>query len=222
MNKAELNSKQIGDTMLVKGNIFEVSLKKGTNEYHIRNKSNMGMKWIEQKLRIQLDNGEYMTCWAIVPPYYEAQHKGAVVNFSGQVAEFRNNRFLEACGAPAASKAMAAPTGDQPPTPPANTPQAPSQPTGQANGKEEVDWDAKDLRTARENGLNNATKIICLLAEMTKNDASLNIDHVKRVASDLVDYIYNGLKGKGPQAGETPPDEFDEAMRKPESPPWET
>lgn len=77
-----------------------------------------------------------------------------------------------------------------------------SQPTPQAAGqaidKKEVDWDAKDLRVARENGLNNATKIICLLAEITKDDALLEVESVKRTASILVDYIYNGIKGEAP------------------------
>lgn len=81
---------------------------------------------------------------------------------------------------------------------PPQAPQAPSQATGQAQDKKEVDWDAKDLRQARMNGLNNATRLICLLAEMTKNDTSLNTDHVKGVAGEFVDYIYHGLRMPGP------------------------
>ncbi len=83
--------------------------------------------------------------------------------------------------------------------------QAPSQAAQSSNTKEDVDWDAKDLRQARMNSLNNATRLICLLAEMTKNDASLNVDHVKGVASEFVDYIYSGLKKK-PQGGDPNPE----------------
>lgn len=99
----------------------------------------------------------------------------------------------------------------QQPTP-QNAQQGTPQAAGQANGNKEVDWDTKDLRFARENGLNNATKLICLLAEMTKNTASLNVNHVKGVASALVDYIYNGLQGEAPQTGKQMAQEFEDTM----------
>lgn len=96
------------------------------------------------------------------------------------------------------AQAQVAPQGGQW-TPPAgqhpsqNQPQAPPQAAQGAKASKDVDWDAKDLRMARMSGLNNATKLICLLAEMTKNDDSLNVSHVKGVAAEFVDYIYNGL-----------------------------
>ncbi len=76
--------------------------------------------------------------------------------------------------------------------PPQNTQQGPQQPAQDAKEEKEVDWDAKDLRNARMNGLNNATALTVLLAEMLKREFSSN--DVKNMAAEFVDYIYNGIK----------------------------
>ncbi len=88
---------------------------------------------------------------------------------------------------------------------------SPSASPQSTEAKEDVDWDAKDLRSARQTGLNDATQLICLLAEMTKNTTTLNSNSIKFVAAEFVDYIYNGLKKKGNQP--TPASEFEEKYK---------
>lgn len=113
------------------------------------------------------------------------QYKNRNISLRGTVNIYGDKISLRSCR----------PTKAQAPQP---APQAAS--GGQQATKDEgvdkkgVDWDAKDLRMARMCGLKNATALVCLLAEMTQNDASLNIDHIKGVAADFVDYIYNGVK----------------------------
>ena len=83
---------------------------------------------------------------------------------------------------------------------PQNAPQAPSQAVQASNAPKDVDWDAKDLRMARMSGLNNATRLICLLAETTKDielrpdDRESLVNLVKEASAELVHYIYNGLQ----------------------------
>lgn len=55
--------------------------------------------------------------------------------------------------------------------------------------KEKVDWDAKDLRMARMSGLNNATRLVCLLAELQK-DTGISPQNIIEVADEFVRYIY--------------------------------
>jgi len=75
---------------------------------------------------------------------------------------------------------------------PPQAPQAPQQPAGATNAPKEVDWDAKDLRNARMNGLNNATAMITVLAEILKDANMLDKKAIEDAASYFVDYIYNG------------------------------
>ena len=75
---------------------------------------------------------------------------------------------------------------------PGNAPQAPSQAAGAAQSTKDVDWDAKDKRMARMGGLNNATRLICLLAEAGKID-SPDVNLITKTAELMVNYIYNGL-----------------------------
>lgn len=75
---------------------------------------------------------------------------------------------------------------------PQGTPQGTQQATGAANTKEDVDWDAKDLRMARMSGLNNATRLVCLIAEASK-DIQPDPKFVMATAEIFVRYIYNGL-----------------------------
>jgi len=79
---------------------------------------------------------------------------------------------------------------------------AAQQPQGQARPpagppqqkqEEKVADTAKDLRDARMSGLNNATRIVCLLAEMQK-DINVSPQHIKEVAAEFVHFIYNGLE----------------------------
>ena len=56
--------------------------------------------------------------------------------------------------------------------------------------KPEVDWDAKDKRTARMNGTNNATQLMILLAGTKKLEPTL--DNVLDMAEAIVGYIYEG------------------------------
>ncbi len=98
---------------------------------------------------------------------------------------------------------------------PQNTSQAPPRASPRPKATKDVDWDAKDLRMARMSGLNNATRLMCLLAEMSKEEVSADI--IKECAAEFVDYIYNGIKRQGGQAnpeycgeggtGEQPPDD---------------
>ncbi len=83
---------------------------------------------------------------------------------------------------------------------PKETQQAPQQ--GQQGGSraaqstsedKDVDWDAKDLRSARQTGVNCATQLVCTLSEATKGASKTDEVEVKRVAELFVDYIYNGL-----------------------------
>lgn len=78
-----------------------------------------------------------------------------------------------------------------------NAPQAPSRVAGTSNASKDVDWDAKDLRMARMSGLSNATKLMCILAEMVRQEISSDI--IKKCAAEYVDYIYNGIKRKSEQ-----------------------
>ena len=85
----------------------------------------------------------------------------------------------------------------QPYTPPQGQTRRPAA-SSEQKVEEKVDWDAKDLRMARMSGLNNATRLVCLLAEMEKDvaylpNASASPDTIKTVAAEFVDYIYNGL-----------------------------
>lgn len=82
---------------------------------------------------------------------------------------------------------------------PQQPPQTPSQAPQSTNSTKDVDWDAKDLRNARMNGVNNATALICLLAEMARDSNIASTENIKKVASEYVDYIYNGLKKQGGQ-----------------------
>ena len=70
------------------------------------------------------------------------------------------------------------------------SPQAPSQ-AAESSKKENVDWE--DLRMARMSSLNNATRLICLLAEMNKDATFCSTDTIKATAAEMVDYIYNGV-----------------------------
>ncbi len=76
----------------------------------------------------------------------------------------------------------------------------PQQPAPQ--GKNEPDWDAKDLRMARMNSLTNSTKLICLIAEANKDidvkgkDREGLVNLVTQTADILLHYIYNGLTKK--------------------------
>jgi hypothetical protein len=71
-------------------------------------------------------------------------------------------------------------------------PQAPPQQARQPNPKKEPDWDAKDLRMARECALKSATSLVCTLAELTEKSIGLDAIRIKAVAELFVDYIYNG------------------------------
>ena len=79
------------------------------------------------------------------------------------------------------------------PTAPQQAQQGPSQPAQKPNDTQKVDWDAKDLRNARMNSLNNATLFITKLAEVTQNATWLSREQISKVANSFVDYIYNGL-----------------------------
>lgn len=65
--------------------------------------------------------------------------------------------------------------------------------------KPEVNWDAKDLRSARMNGCNNATTVMDILArvdpEATKEKLKeVNpIDLAKDIAKQFVKFIYEGV-----------------------------
>ena len=83
-----------------------------------------------------------------------------------------------------------------------NAQQAPQNAPQSTNAPEKVDWDAKDLRNARMNALNNATAMLVACAEVSKNIATwLGIDKIKQTASEFVDYIYNGLGAEPPSYG---------------------
>ena len=53
-----------------------------------------------------------------------------------------------------------------------------------------VDWDAKDKRNARMNGINNATALVVAIAEYQQTQP--DIENIKAAAEQIVDYIYNG------------------------------
>jgi len=74
---------------------------------------------------------------------------------------------------------------------PAQYQQGPPQ-IGQAEvpPKEEVDWDAKDLRNAKMNGLNNATSFLIALATITSSAEFLQEEKAKSLAKSFVDWIY--------------------------------
>ncbi len=96
-----------------------------------------------------------------------------------------------------------------------NAPQGPQEPAGGAKEDEPVDWDAKDLRQARMNGLNNATRLMVMLAEMNKTNMAPN--DIKKVAAEYVDYIYNGIQGGSlPNNYDAANQEMDENENKPE------
>ena len=105
-----------------------------------------------------------------------------------------------------------------------NAQQAPQNAPQSTNAPEKVDWDAKDLRNARMNALNNATAMLVACAEVSNNIATwLGIDKIKQTASEFVDYIYNGLgaepPGYGSQRNPVPESDFNESMD--DSPPPE-
>ncbi len=78
-----------------------------------------------------------------------------------------------------------------------NTQQGRSQPAQGQKPDKPVDWDAKDFRYARMNGLSNATRLICLIAEADKDFANSGgdalVSFVKKTANIFVEYIYKGL-----------------------------
>lgn len=85
---------------------------------------------------------------------------------------------------------------------PQNAQQGPQQPAQRPNGTKGVDWDAKDLRNARMNGLNNATALVCLMGDLTEE---ASIEMCERIANRFVAYIYKGPQHKpvpGPQRWE--------------------
>lgn len=76
--------------------------------------------------------------------------------------------------------------------PPQNAQQAPQQAAQGTKASGDVDWDAKDLRQARMNGLNNATRLVCLMAE-AGTVKSPDVALITLTAESIVYYIYNGL-----------------------------
>ncbi len=99
--------------------------------------------------------------------------------------------------------------------PPQNAQQASSGAAGNVKEDKPVDWDAKDLRQARMNGLNNATCLMVMLAEMNRVN-NTSPDDIKKVAAEYVDYIYNGIKkGSSPSNYDEANREMDEAQLSP-------
>jgi hypothetical protein len=68
--------------------------------------------------------------------------------------------------------------------------------TDTASENKEVDWDAKDLRSAKMNALNNATALIDILAKSDPEGTKAKlkeinpIDLTKDIATQLVKFIY--------------------------------
>lgn len=130
-----LDQYEIGATVALSGNVAELTLTKDHTGYRTRNQrvdpSNKAAgEYQEQRLRIQLNSGQYVTAWFIVPPFFETPRQP--VNFNGEVNELNGNRFLVACktgGSAAASPAL--------PQPGPGTPPAPNR----QNLEEKPDWD---------------------------------------------------------------------------------
>ena len=75
-----------------------------------------------------------------------------------------------------------------------NASQAAPQPTQAPQVKKEVDWDAKELREKRSFAVKDAMLLITTAATVTNNAECCQVENVKQVADELVNYVYNGLK----------------------------
>jgi len=100
--------------------------------------------------------------------------------------------------------------------PPQQASQGPPQQAQQPNSKKDVDWDAKDLRMARECALKSATSLVCTLAELTQKSIGLDAPRIKGVAELFVDYIYNGNR-----AIPDPDSSIQEPQYSPAEGPWD-
>lgn len=141
-----------------------------------------GQQYNVQKITIQ-DNSDNIGVWAYADKQYLPTQS---VTAKGMLKEYEGKRYIDYAKVDYA-KVQISP---QQPAP-QNIPQQPQQAIQQPKVPE-VDWDAKDLRNARMNALNNATQLVCLMAEMSKNGEDLNDLTIRQVAAVFVDYIYNG------------------------------
>lgn len=124
-----LDQYEIGATAAFSGNVAELTLAPDKKSYKVRDQNNQGIKYQEQRLRIQLNSGGYLTCWFIVPPFFETLRQP--VDFNGEVQEYRGTRFLVACKMDGSSPAMRQPAPVTPPSPQQAPPESPK-----------PDWDA--------------------------------------------------------------------------------
>lgn len=142
---------------------------------------NAGQQYNVQKITIQ-DNTDNIGVWAYADKQY-LPTQSATGN--GMLKEYEGKRYIDYATVKISPQQPA----------PQNIPPQPQQAL-QPPKTPEVDWDAKDLRNARMNALNNATQLVCLVAEMSKNGDELNDLTVRQVATVFVDYIYKGLVEK--------------------------
>jgi len=112
-----------------------------------------------------------------------------IISIRAMLKEWNNNRYLDY------GKIQSQQQTAQ------NAAKSPQNALQSTNNKKDVDWDAKELRDARINALNNATKLVCLIAESNKEytdnpaDDPTLLTLIEKSAEVLVNYIYKGLSG---------------------------
>ena len=105
-------------------------------------KPEKGQYGMSQGSYVITDKGEF-NCYNSGPQWFGMNEKGQVIEVLGEWKQNQTTKdWYLTCSF---GQVVQEPSGPQPSTP-QNRPQGTSQPAGQANGKEDVDWDAKERR----------------------------------------------------------------------------
>lgn len=109
MTVNEIKQMEVGASVVIEGNIAEISIDPKTQQYKTRDQKDQTGNYKEQRLRVQDNTGQYMTCWKLVPPFFDNNNLRQFVKFVGQVQEYRGTKFLSKCAPDGASPAMRPP-----------------------------------------------------------------------------------------------------------------
>lgn len=170
MNIAQLKQLQAVDGWVdFSGQITEVK------EMKVRTKKNRMMTKVKLK-----DETDEIGAWI----YSDLQQitPNQLIIANGMLKEYEHRRYIDYATVKTTQPA------------PQNTQQDTPQPTGQANGKKDVDWDAKELREKRGYAIRDAVLVKTTLASVSNNIAThLSESSIFELAEKFVEYVYNGI-----------------------------